>query len=71
MVELSSASDPVPRIMAMSSEPVPATVFVNPFDMARKARRVATTSAIERIVVTEPQKRLGSPPMVMLMTAAI
>ena len=71
MVELSSASEPVPRIIAMSSEPVPATVFAKPSDMARKASSVATTSAIERMVVIDPQKRLGRPLMVMAMTAEI
>jgi hypothetical protein len=71
MAELSSASEPVPRIIAMSSEPVPATVLAKPFDIARNARRVATTSAIERMVVSEPQRRLGSPPIVMLTTADI
>jgi hypothetical protein len=40
-------------------------------DIARNASRVATTRPIEKIVVTDAQKRLGRPAMVIITTAAV
>ena len=54
----------------MSSEPVPDSVRLNPFAIARKASSTTTTSAIETTVDSDSQNRRGMLLMLIMVTAA-